>query len=148
MVWKPNVTVAAVVERRGKFLLIEEHTARGPLFNQPAGHLEPNESLIAGVIRETIEESAYRFVPEALLGVYRWHAPGRNIIYLRFAFAGRVTRRESGRKLDRGIIRAVWMTPAEIRAQVARHRSPLVARCVEDHLAGKRYPLELLTHYD
>lgn len=148
MIWKPNVTVAALAERDGKFLLVEEHTDRGPLFNQPAGHLEPHESLIQGVARETLEETAYSFTAEALLGIYRWHyAPG-GITYLRFAFTGRITAHDPSRKLDEGIIRAVWVAPDEIRTQTARHRSPLVLRCVEDYLAGKRYPLEVITHYD
>lgn len=148
MIWKPNVTVAAVVERNGKFLLVEEQTERGLLFNQPAGHLEPHESLLQGVARETLEETAYSFVPESLLGIYHWHyAPG-GITYLRFAFAGRITAHDPNRQLDEGIIRAVWVEPEEIRAQTAQHRSPLVLRCVEDYLAGKRYPIEALTHYD
>lgn len=148
MIWKPNVTVAAIVEQDGKFLLVEEHTDRGPLFNQPAGHLEPYESLIQGVARETLEETAYSFTPEALLGIYRWHYEPGGITYLRFAFTGHITAHDPSRKLDEGIIRAVWTAPEEIRAQTARHRSPLVLKCVEDHLAGKRYPLEVITHYD
>ena len=146
MIWKPNVTVAAVIERQGRFLLIEERASRRLVLNQPAGHLEPDESLTAAVVRETLEETAYRFVPQALLGVYRW--PHRNIVYLRFAFIGKVTRRDAKRELDHGIVRALWMTPQEVRASTSRHRSPLVARCVDDYLAGKRYPLELLAHYD
>jgi len=148
MIWKPNVTVAAVIERDGKFLLVEEETSQGVRFNQPAGHLEANESLPAGVAREVLEESAYSFTPEHLLGVYRWHAPESDTTYLRFAFTGAITGHDAARKLDTGIIRAVWLTPGEIRALQERHRSPLVLRCVEDYLAGKRYPLELITHYE
>lgn len=144
LVWKPNVTVAAVVERDGRFLLIEEHTDRGALFNQPAGHLDPGESVVAGVSREALEETAYAFTPTALLGVYQYYyAPG-DITYLRFAFTGEITGHDPTRELDRGIIRTVWLTPDEIRQTRSRHRSPLVARCVEDYLAGKRFSLNVL----
>lgn len=148
MIWKPNATVAAVLEQDGKFLLVEEETAQGIRFNQPAGHWEANETLAAGVAREVLEESAYDFFPEFLIGVYRWHSNVANITYLRFAFGGRILGHHPERKLDRGILRAVWMTPDEIRATQAHHRSPLVLRCVEDYLAGKRYPLDLITHYE
>jgi ADP-ribose pyrophosphatase YjhB (NUDIX family) len=148
MVWKPNVTVAAIIEQGGKFLLVEEHTSQGILFNQPAGHLEANESLLAAVARETLEESAYEFEPQHLVGIYRWHAQAVDTTYLRFAFTGRILCHYPERALDEGIIRASWMTPEEIRATTKRHRSPLILRCVEDYLAGKRYPLDLITHYD
>lgn len=148
MVWKPNVTVAAVIERDGKFLLVEEETAQGVRFNQPAGHLEADESLLAAVVRETLEESAYHFTPEHLIGIYRWHADESNTTYLRFAFGGEITGHEANRPLDTGILRAMWLSPDDIRATQARHRSPLILRCVEDYLAGRRYPLELITHYD
>jgi len=148
MIWKPNTTVAAVIEQNGKFLLVEEHTAQGLRFNQPAGHWEPNETLAAGAARETLEESAYDFVPEYLIGIYRWPAPGSKTTYVRFAFGGRITAHHPERKLDTGIVRAVWMTLDEIRATQARHRSPLILRCIEDYLAGKRYPLDLITHYE
>lgn len=148
MIWKPNVTVAAIIERDGKFLLVEEETSQGLRFNQPAGHLEAEESLLAGVAREVLEESAYHFVPQHLLGIYRWHSPESDTTYLRFAFTGAITGHDPDRKLDSGILHAVWLTPDEIRATQARHRSPLILRCVEDYLAGKCYPLELLAHYD
>lgn len=148
MIWKPNVTVAAVVEEHGRFLLVEEDTDDGKAFNQPAGHLEADETLLEGVVRETLEETAYHFQPEFLLGVYRWRNPGNRITYLRFAFAGRAVRFDGQRKLDHGIIRAAWMSEAEIRKQAHHHRSPLVLRCVQDYLAGKRYPLEILIHCD
>jgi 8-oxo-dGTP pyrophosphatase MutT (NUDIX family) len=148
MIWKPNVTVAAVLEQDGKFLLVEEHTEHGIKFNQPAGHLEPDEELAAGAVREALEESAYDFSPSHIVGIYRWHSEKSNVTYLRFAFTGRILAHHPERKLDKGIIRAVWMTPDEIRATQERHRSPLILRCVEDYLAGKRYPLDLITHYD
>ncbi|MGH8750170.1 MAG: NUDIX hydrolase [Burkholderiales bacterium] len=147
MIWKPNVTVAAVVEDNGRFLLVEENTDEGALFNQPAGHLEENESLLQGVTRETLEETAYHFKPEHLLGIYSWHHPGKNITYLRFTFTGRTTGFDSRRMLDQGIIRALWLTSDEIRASREQHRSPLVWRCVQDYLAGKRYPLDTITHF-
>jgi 8-oxo-dGTP pyrophosphatase MutT (NUDIX family) len=146
-IWKPNVTVAAVLERDGRFLLVEEHTELGNRFNQPAGHLEPGESLIEGAIRETLEETAYSFRPTALLGVYQYRQELNDTTYLRFAFTGEITGHEAARALDHGIIRAAWLTVEEIRSHGARHRSPLVMRCVDDYLAGRRYPLDLITHY-
>jgi ADP-ribose pyrophosphatase YjhB (NUDIX family) len=148
MIWKPNVTVAAVIEREGKFLLVEEQTSQGLLYNQPAGHLEANESLVAAVVRETLEESAYHFIPQYLVGIYRWHSIESDTTYLRFAFTGKIAGHDPDRKLDSGILHALWLPPEEIRATRSRHRSPLILRCVEDHMAGKRYPLELLVHYD
>ena len=141
-----SVTVAAMAEREGRFL-VEEETDEGVRLNQPAGHLEPEESLIEAVVRETLEETAYGFVPRSLLGVYRWRHPAKGISYVRFAFVGEVTGPETGRALDAGILRALWLTPAELSAQAARHRSPLVQRCIQDYLAGRRFPLDLLIHY-
>ena len=146
VIWKPNVTVAAVVERDGRFLLVEEHTDRGRLFNQPAGHLDPGESLVHAVARETLEETACTFEPTGLLGVYQYHSEADDVTYIRFAFTGEISRPQPGRALDAGIIRAVWLTPQEIRREAARHRSPLVMRCVDDYLAGRRYPLDVLHH--
>lgn len=147
-IWKPHVVVAAIIERDGRYLMVEEETDEGVQYNQPAGHLEPNESLYDAVVREALEETAHHFAPEALLGVYRWRAPGRDRVYLRFAFTGRVTGFDPARALDRGILRAVWMTPEEIEAVKARHRSPLILQCIADHRAGRRYALDLVTHYD
>jgi len=148
MIWKPNVTVAAVIEHDGKFLLVEENTSEGVQFNQPAGHLESNESLLNATIRETLEETAYHFKPESLLGIYRWTHPRKGVTYLRFAFIGTVTHHEAERPLDKGIIRATWLTLDEIQAKTSQFRSPLVLNCIEDYLAGKSYPLDILTHYD
>ena len=146
--WKPNVTVAALIERDGRFLLVEEETDGGLRFNQPAGHLDEGESLVAACARETLEETAWSFTPTALVGIYQWPRPQGDISYLRFAFSGELGTHEEGRVLDDGILRAVWMTPDEIRANADRHRSPLVWQCVTDYLAGRRFPLELLRHYD
>ena len=148
LIWKPDVTVAGVIERDGKFLLVEEETSQGIRYNQPAGHLEKSESLLAAVVREVREESAYHFVPRHLLGIYRWHSTASDTTYLRLAFTGEITGHDSGRSLDTGILQAVWLTPDEIRATQARHRSPLVLRCVEDHMKNLRYPLDLLVHYE
>ncbi|MBK5914443.1 NUDIX hydrolase [Rhodocyclus purpureus] len=147
MIWKPNVTVAAVIERDGKFLLVEEETDDGIRFNQPAGHLECGESLLDAVVRETREETRYDFVPQALVGIYNWRHPVKDLTYLRFAFAGEITGCDPERELDEGIIAARWLSLDEIRASSERHRSPLILRCVEDWLAGRRYPLDLLVHY-
>ncbi len=146
--WKPNVTVAAVVERDGAFLLVEEQTTDGILYNQPAGHLEAGESLLDAVVRETLEESAWRFTPTALVGVYQYHQASSGITYLRFAFTGELADHEAGRKLDTGILRALWMPAADIRANRTKHRNPLLIQCIDDYLAGRRYPLDLLHHYN
>jgi 8-oxo-dGTP pyrophosphatase MutT (NUDIX family) len=146
MIWKPNVTVAAVVEQEGRFLLVEEETERGRLYNQPAGHLDPGESLIRAVEREALEETAYAFQPSELLGVYLYHSTADGVTYLRFAFTGQIGSHDAGRALDHGIVRAIWLAPAEIRRVTARHRSPLVMRCIEDYLSGRRYPLAVLHH--
>ncbi|MCL2830502.1 MAG: NUDIX hydrolase [Betaproteobacteria bacterium] len=147
MIWKPNVTVAAVIEREGRFLLVEEETEEGIRYNQPAGHLEPGESLIDAVVRETLEESAWRFIPEYLVGIYHWRDAPQEITWLRFAFGGRLDGHEAGRALDAGIIAAHWLDPKEIAALAPRHRSPMVPRVISDWQAGRRYPLDLLNYH-
>ena len=150
--WKPSVTVAAIIERGGKFLLVEEQTPEGLKLNNPAGHLDPGESLIDACVRETLEETTHTFRATALVGVYmaRVQRPARDdesaqdITYLRFAFCGELGAVQAGRQLDTGIVRTLWLTPDEIRASASRHRSPLLLRCVEDYLAGQRYPLALI----
>jgi 8-oxo-dGTP pyrophosphatase MutT (NUDIX family) len=144
--WKPNVTVAAIIELEGKFLLVEETTERGNRFNQPAGHLEENESIIAAAIRETLEETAYDFTPQALVGIYHWQHPVNGITYLRFAFSGQLGAHHPERTLDDGILRTVWKSEAEIAAAGELMRSPQVLLCVQDYLAGKRYSLDILQH--
>ena len=146
-IWKPHVTVAAVVEREGRFLLVEEETEDGLRFNQPAGHLDAGESLVAACAREVREETAYAFTPTELVGVYQWSLPQGDRTYLRFAFGGKVGARETARPLDTGIVRAMWMSCDEIEVCTARHRSPLVLQCVHDYLAGQRFPLDLIRHY-
>ncbi|MEJ8857737.1 NUDIX hydrolase [Variovorax robiniae] len=149
--WKPNVTVAAVIERDGRFLLVEEHTAGGLKLNTPAGHLDPGESPAEGCAREALEETAHHFTPTALVGVYmarfQKQAGGEDITYMRFAFNGELGAFEPDRPLDTGIVRTLWLSIDEIRASTERHRSPLLLQCIEDHLAGQRYPLEMI-HVD
>ena len=150
-IWKPSVTVAAIIERDdGKFLLVEEETSDGIRINQPAGHLDPFESLEQAVIRETLEETAYDFTPTALVGMYmsRYtsNRTGEEVTYLRFTFCG-TPGAQHDQPLDEGIIRTWWMTRDELAACQERHRSPLVLQCVDEYLAGLRAPLALLhTH--
>jgi 8-oxo-dGTP pyrophosphatase MutT (NUDIX family) len=148
--WKPSATVAAIIEREGQFLLIEEMTPQGLRLNNPAGHLDPGESPAEGCAREALEETTHTFRPTALVGIYlsrfqreRPESPAvEDITYLRFAFCGELGPVLAGCTLDTGIVRTVWMTPDEVRASADRHRSPLVLRCMEDYLRGQRYPLE------
>ena len=146
--WKPSVTVAAIIERDGKFLLVEEQTPEGLKLNNPAGHLDPGESLADGCAREALEETMHTFCPTALVGVYlsrmRRVSTGEDITYLRFAFCGDLGAVQAGRALDHGIVRTLWMTPQEVRDTATRHRSPLLLRCMEDYLAGQRLALSLL----
>ena len=155
--WKPNVTVAAVIERHfdgvQKFLLVEEQTRDGLKLNNPAGHLDPGETPAHGCARETLEETAFHFKPTAVVGVYlsrfERSQPGQDepldITYLRLTFCGELGDEVVGQPLDDGIVRTVWLSADEIRACVASHRSPLVLTCLEDYLAGQRYPLSLIS---
>jgi 8-oxo-dGTP pyrophosphatase MutT (NUDIX family) len=151
--WKPSVTVAAIVQRdhggEAQFLLVEEHTPEGLKLNNPAGHLDPGESPQQAVVREVLEETACAFTPDRLVGVYlsRFQRPatGEDVTFVRFAFGGTVGEPDPARALDDGIVRALWMTLAEVRASRARHRSPHVLGCIEDLIAGRRYPLEAIT---
>ncbi|ABI58543.1 MULTISPECIES: NUDIX hydrolase [Nitrosomonas] len=148
MIWKPNVTVAAVVEQNGKYLLVEEIPKGTEIkLNQPAGHLEPGESIIQACCREVLEETGHTFQPEVLTGIYHWTSASNGITYLRFTFSGQVTAFDHERKLDTGIIRAIWLNIDEIRAKQAFHRTPLVMQCIEDYLTGRNYPLNILKYY-
>lgn len=146
--WASRVTVAAIVERDGRYLVVEEHTPDGLRLNNPAGHLDPGESPQQAVVREALEETARQFTPTAVVGVYlsraRRGAPPGDVTYLRLAFAGDVSEPLPGRTLDSAIVRTLWLTPEELRAQRERHRTPLLMRCVDDHRAGRRHPLELI----
>jgi 8-oxo-dGTP pyrophosphatase MutT (NUDIX family) len=149
--WKPSVTVAAVVEHDGRFLMVEEETSDGVRLNQPAGHLDPGETLADAAAREALEETAHTFRPTALLGVYVARSVPRDepegVTYVRFAFTGELGNREDGRALDDGILRTLWLTADEIRARSAEHRSPLVMQCVDDYLTGRTFPLDFVfTH--
>lgn len=153
--FKPSVTVAAIIERGGQFLIVEEHTPEGLRLNNPAGHLEPGESPAQGCAREALEETTHTFTPTALVGIYlaRFERPARaghaaqDITYVRFAFCGELGAVVAGRRLDAGIVRTLWMSADELRASTARHRSPLVLQCIEDYLAGQRLPLSaVFTH--
>ncbi len=144
-IWKPHATVAAIIEQDGRYLMVEEKVDGKIVYNQPAGHLDPGESLVDAVIRETREESAWRFTPEALTGVYLWDQPNTTRTFLRFAFCGKHSDHNPEQTLDDGILRALWMTRDELAAKPEQLRSPLVLSCIDDHAAGKRYPLELLS---
>jgi 8-oxo-dGTP pyrophosphatase MutT (NUDIX family) len=144
MVWKPRVTVAVVTERQGRFLMVEENVGGLPRFNQPAGHLEDRESLLEAAVRECLEETAWHFQPQALVGVYRWRNDQNSDTYLRVTFCGQCLPAQSGRMLDEDIIAAHWLTLEEIRSRSDQLRSPLVLRSIDDYLQHKRYPLELL----
>jgi 8-oxo-dGTP pyrophosphatase MutT (NUDIX family) len=149
--WQPDVTVATVVVDAGRLLLVEESVGGKLVINQPAGHLEPDESLIEAALRETREETGWDVRLTAFVGAYQWKAPlnadgsgGRH--YLRFAFAAEPVAHDPARTLDEGIVRALWMTPSELQAAQARHRSPLVWRVAADFLGGRRHPLEITQH--
>lgn len=146
MVWKPDVTVAAVVERDGRFLFVEERASGRVVINQPAGHLESGETFPAAVSRETLEETGWTFVPDAVVGVYVWQPEHVARSFLRIAFSGTLEAHDPQRPLDQGILRTRWMDRDQLLGVQTRLRSPLVLRCVDDYLAGTRYPLSLLSH--
>ncbi len=143
--WFARVTVAAVIEQDEKFLLVEELIQGKKMLNQPAGHLEDAETLMDAVIRETREETAYRFIPSYITGIYQWKHPVTNETYLRFAFSGKVADHNANQALDQGIIAAKWMSLAQIMAHKKSHRSPQLELCITDYLAGEKWPLSLIT---
>ena len=145
MVWKPSVTVTAILENAGRYLFVEEVSAGRRVLNQPAGHLDPGESLIEACRREVLEETAHRCTPTALVGVYRHHHAREDVTYLNFSFAARVDGVEAGRALDPDIIAVHWLTWDEVQARRGEHRSPLVFQRMKDYLAGRRYPLDVLS---
>jgi len=142
--WRPSVTVAAVIERDGKFLLVEELQDGRRVLNQPAGHLDPEETLIAACAREVLEETAHRFVPDALVGIYRWFYEPEAATFLRFCFSGKVLGVEDS-PLDKEILGIHWMTSNELKKRAQQHRSPLVQQCVDDYQAGCKFPLTVLS---
>ena len=142
---RPRVTVAAIVHRDERFLLVEEHAVDGGIvFNQPAGHVEAGESILEALTRETFEETGWRIRPESLVGVYLWQHPNQSISYLRIAMSGIPENHDANATLDEGIVQAHWLTRDELARLRPQHRSPLVMRCIEDYLAGERYPLSVL----
>jgi 8-oxo-dGTP pyrophosphatase MutT (NUDIX family) len=146
MTWKPDVTVAAIAERDGKFLCVEERSGGRVVINQPAGHLEDGETFLQAIVRETLEETAWHFEPRAVVGVYVWRPEHAARTFLRVAFAGELVAHEPGRPLDHGILRTRWLARAELASPRLRLRSPLVTQCVDDYLSGARHPLSLITH--
>jgi 8-oxo-dGTP pyrophosphatase MutT (NUDIX family) len=145
MTWRPDLTVAAVVQRDGRFLIVEERIQQSTVLNQPAGHVEDRESALDAVIRETLEETAWHLVPRHLLGIYLWRNEANGRTTVRIAISGDVSHQDPDRRLDYGILGAHWLRRDELVAQAARLRSPLVLRCVDDYLAGRRYDLAALT---
>ena len=146
MIWKPHVTVAAIAEKDGKFLIVEEMVDEQRVYNQPAGHLDSGESLVEAVIRETLEETAWAFQPEALVGVQLWRHPVHNESYLRFSFCGCCYDHDKNQRLDHGIEQAVWLSRDELVDNKHKLRSPMVLRSIDDYLEGRRYGLDILEH--
>ena len=144
----PEITVAAITESSGRFLVVEERINQRLVFNQPAGHVEAGESLVTAVIREVREETAWRFEPESLIGVYLWRSPESGVTTMRFAFNGTVNDHQAAQPLDDGIVGTHWLSPADLREREQRLRSPLVMRCIEDYLGGRRQPLVSVGHLD
>ena len=143
-IWRPSATVAAVIERDGRFLFVEEMQEGRRVLNQPAGHLDPGETLIAACAREVLEETAHRFEPKGLVGIYRWYYKAADVTFLRFCFSGRILG-TADRALDKEILALHWLTPGELKAKAAMHRSPLVQQCMDDYLAGRNFPIEVLS---
>lgn len=141
---KPILTVAAVIQRDGKFLLVEERVRNRRVINQPAGRVEIGESLVNAAVREAMEETAWEFIPRGVVGVYRYASAAENKYYVRVCFHGEASRHHPDRELDSGIDRAVWLDRDELLANQLRWRSPLVIRCIDDYLAGRSFPLDLL----
>ncbi|MCP3866924.1 MAG: NUDIX hydrolase [Gammaproteobacteria bacterium] len=147
MTWTAHVTVAAIAEVDGRFLMVEEQTEDdGIVLNQPAGHLEPGESLLDAVTRETLEETARAFTPRGIVGIYQWRVPPEGKTFLRCCFHGDCGEQRTNQPLDTDILRALWMTPEELAAQKMRLRSPLVMQCLDDYLLGITHPLELIRY--
>jgi 8-oxo-dGTP pyrophosphatase MutT (NUDIX family) len=146
MIWRPDLTVAAIVQRDERFLIVEERIQDKLVLNQPAGHVEDGESILAAAVRETLEETAWHFVPRHLLGLYLWRNPDSGTSILRVAISGDVSGNEAQRRLDDGIVAAHWMPRSALLARPGRLRSPLVMRCIDDFLAGTRHSLDALNH--
>jgi ADP-ribose pyrophosphatase YjhB (NUDIX family) len=148
MTWKPHLTVAALIENDGRFLMVQENISGKSVYNQPAGHLEDKETLLDAVIRETREETAWHFEPKFISGIYHWRHPDKDKTFIRVSFAGQGLYHDPACQLDSCIERTLWLTPEELGRQADRLRSPMVLRSIEDYLAGTRYPLSLLTSFE
>jgi 8-oxo-dGTP pyrophosphatase MutT (NUDIX family) len=148
MAWKPDITVAAVTEDAGQFLVVEERINHRLVFNQPAGHVEDGETIVEALVREVREETAWVFLPEAFLGVYLWRSPASGRATLRFAFCGAVADHDPSQTLDRGIVRTHWLSRVQLIERQSRLRSPLVLRCIDDYLSGRRLPLDAAANLD
>jgi 8-oxo-dGTP pyrophosphatase MutT (NUDIX family) len=146
MSWVPHVVLASVVEREGRFLLVEEYAGDALVLNQPAGHWEEGETLIEGARREALEETGWEIEPTAVLGIYHYQPPQLDYSFLRIAFVAEALRHHPERPLDAGIERPLWLTRDEIVRERARHRSPMLLRCIDDYLAGQRFPLSMVAH--
>lgn len=147
MVWKPHVTVAAVIEKDGKFLLVEEETDTGVRFNQPAGHLESGETIVSAAIREVNEETAWQFVPESIIAIQLWRKDLNHPSFLRVCFAGNVHSHDSKQTLDDGIIATHWLSREQIVEKYSQLRSPLVLKTIDAYLSDEHYPLSLLQSF-
>ena len=148
MAWKPDITVAGVIEDAGRFLIVEERINNHLVFNQPAGHVESGEAILDAVVREVREETAWVFVPQAFLGVYLWSNPANGRATLRFAFSGAVADHDAGQRLDHAIVRTHWLSRAQLIERASHLSSPLVLRCIDDYLSGRRLPLEAVSSLD
>lgn len=144
MQWPPHITVATVVEKNGQFLFVEEATNGAPMINQPAGHLEPEETLVDAAIRETLEESCWKVEITALIGIYIYHAPHNKVIYHRYCFSAAPIEQDKTMVRDTDIRDAYWLTLEQFKDHHCQPRSPLVAKCIADYLNGLRYPLALI----
>jgi len=147
VIWKPNLTVAAIAQKGDAFLMVEEVIDGKAVFNQPAGHLDENESLIEAVVRETLEETGWQFTPEHIIGLYQMKILSKERTYIRVCFSGTCDNHDPERPLDNEIIQAVWMTRDQLLKESERLRSPMVIQCIDDYLADKRYSLDLLTDF-
>jgi 8-oxo-dGTP pyrophosphatase MutT (NUDIX family) len=147
MCWTPHATVATIVERDGRFLMVEEESDDQRVFNQPAGHVEEDETLVVAAVRETLEETGWQVRPDSLVGLYTYKAPSNGVTYYRFCFVATTLARAQDYQLDDDIIAAHWLSRDELEARRDQLRSPLVLQCIDDYLAGRRYPLEFVTEH-
>lgn len=148
MSWAPQITVACVIEKDGNFLIVEEESFGQVVYNQPAGHVEPGETLIAAAIRETREETGWQVKPTELLGLYVYTSPHNQVTYYRTCFIAEAIEHDPNQALDDGIIQALWLSPDTLKAQAEKWRSPIVYKCVDDYLNGQRYPLDYIYEYN